>query len=124
MQVPEDTVKARVDEGWVWLEGDVEWQYQSLAAERAVRNLTGVRGVTNLLQVKSRASASDVKERIENALKRHAELDAKQIRVDAVEGRVTLSGKVRSWTERRDAELAAWSAPGVSHIDDELLVQI
>ena len=123
VQVP-DTVKARVDEGWVWLDGDVEWQYQSLAAERGVRNLAGVRGVTNRLQVKNRASAADVKERIESALKRHAELDAKQIQVDAVEGRVTLRGRVRSWTERQDAELAAWSAPGVSRVEDELLVQI
>jgi osmotically-inducible protein OsmY len=124
VQVPDEKVKARVDDGWVWLEGEVEWQYQSAAAERAVRNLTGVRGVTNLLQVKKRASVPDVKERIESALKRHAELDAHRIQVDAIDGRVILRGNVRSWAERQDAEFAAWSAPGVSKVEDQLLVQI
>lgn len=124
VQVPEDKVKARVEDGWVWLEGEIEWQYQSIAAERAIHNLTGVRGVTNLLQIKKRPSAPDVKQRIESAFKRHAEIDSKQIAVEAVDGRVTLRGKVRSWAERQDAEFAAWSAPGVTKVDDELLVQI
>ena len=122
VQVPQDRVKARVEDGWVWLEGEVDWQYQSRAADRAVRNLTGVRGVTNLLQVKTHVSAPDVKERIENALKRNAEVDSKKIKVEAFDGRVTLRGTVRSWSERRDAESAAWSAPGVSRVQDELLV--
>lgn len=124
VQVPDDSVKARVEDGWVWLEGTVDWQYQSAAAERAVRNLAGVRGVSNLLQIRPHASAPDVKHRIEGALKRHAELDSKQITVEAVDGKVTLRGKVRSWSERMDAESAAWSAPGVTKVDDELLVQI
>lgn len=124
VQVPDDKVTARVDDGWVWLEGEVEWQYQSVAAERAIRNLTGVRGVTNLLHIQSRSMIPDVTQRIETALKRHAELDAQQIRVEARDGRVTLRGKVRSWAERQDAELAAWSAPGVTNVDDELLVHI
>jgi osmotically-inducible protein OsmY len=122
VQVPDEKVKARVEDGWVWLEGEIEWQYQSIAAERAIRNLIGVRGVTNLLQVKKRPSAPDVRERIENAFKRHAELDSKQIAVEAIDGRVTLRGKVRSWAERQDAEFAAWSAPGVTKVEDELLV--
>lgn len=124
VQVPDDKVKARIEDGWVWLEGEVDWQYQSGAAERAVRNLTGVKGVTNLLQVKKRASIPDVKQHIENALKRHAELDAKKIAIEASDGRVTLRGKVRSWAERQDAELAAWAAPGVTNVNDELLVEI
>jgi osmotically-inducible protein OsmY len=124
VQVPDDRVQARVDDGWVWLEGEVEWQYQSVAAERAIRNLTGVRGVTNLLRVQSRATVPDVRQRIEKALTRHAELDARQIQVEASDGRVTLRGKVRSWAERQDAELAAWSAPGVTTVSDELLVHI
>jgi osmotically-inducible protein OsmY len=124
VQVPDEMVTARVDEGWVWLEGHVDWQYQSAAAERAVRNLAGVRGVTNVLQIKQRASVPDVKQRIESALKRHAEVDAQQIKVEAADGKVILRGRVRSWAERTDAELAAWSAPGVTKVQDELLVNI
>ncbi|MGH7619223.1 MAG: BON domain-containing protein [Gemmatimonadaceae bacterium] len=124
IEVPDDGIKARVEGGWVTLEGDVDWQFQSNAAERAVRNLTGVRGVTNLLLLKQRAAVPDVKERIERALKRHAELDAKHISVEATGGRVTLRGKVRSAAERLDVEFAAWSAPGVSTVEDELVVQV
>lgn len=122
VQVPDEKVQARVEDGWVWLEGEVDWRYQSTAAERAVHNLTGVRGVTNLLRVKKSASAADVKQHIENALKRHAELDAKTIRVESNDGRVTLHGNVRSWAERSEVEQAAWSAAGVSAVDDELVV--
>ena len=124
VSVPDDKLKARVDDGWVFIEGEVDWQYQSASADRAIRNLTGVRGVTNLLQVKKRASVPDLKQRIESALKRHAELDAGQIRVEALDGRVTLRGEVRSWSERQDAEWAAWGAPGVSTVDDVLVVRV
>jgi len=124
VQVPDDSVKARIEDGWVTLEGELEWQYQINAAERAVRNLTGVRGVSNQILLKTRALAPDVKHRIESALKRHAELDSKQIQVEVLNGRVTLTGKVRSWAERQEAELAAWSAPGVTKVDDELFVSV
>lgn len=122
VNVPDDKVKARVDKGWVWLEGEVDWQYQAASAERAIRNLMGVRGVTNLLRVHKSVSVPDVQQHIESALKRHAELDSKQIRVEALDGRVTLRGHVRSWSERQDAERAAWAAAGVSTVDDELIV--
>lgn len=122
IEVPDDKIKVRVDEGWVWLEGEVEWQYQKGAAERAVRYLTGVKGVTNSIRIKARAFAPEVRKRIEDALKRNAELDAKRISVETSDGTVTLRGTVRSWTERADAERAAWSAPGVTKVDDQLAI--
>jgi len=124
VEVPVPGVKARVQNGWVWLEGDVDWQYQRIAAERAVRYLTGVRGVTNALRIKPQASAPDVKQRIENALKRSAEVEAKNIKVEAVNGQVTLRGTVHSYAERKDAEDAAWAAPGVHSVEDDLAVVV
>jgi osmotically-inducible protein OsmY len=121
-QVPDDTVTARVENGWITLEGDAIWKFQSDAAERAVRYLTGVRGVTNLIRVRPRASAPVVKSKIEGALKRSAEVDSGRISVEASDGQVTLKGTVRSWAERRDAESAAWSAPGVTLVNDLLTV--
>ena len=123
VEVP-DRIKARVDEGWVWLDGTVEWEYQRSAAERAVRYLTGVKGVSNNLKLFARPWVPDVKGRIESALKRTAESDAAHIKVDAANGSVTLSGRVRSWAARQAAERAAWSAPGVTLVKDELTVSL
>lgn len=122
IEVPTDRVKVRVDNGWVILEGQLEWQFERTAAEESVRWLTGVRGVTNLITLKERAFAPDVQRRIEDALKRNAEVDAKHIRVDATNGKVTLRGTVRSWIERQDAEQAAWAAPGVVQVEDLITV--
>jgi osmotically-inducible protein OsmY len=122
VEVPVPAVKARVQNGWVWLEGDVEWNYQKIAAERAVQFLTGVKGVTNVVKIKPNASASDVKDRIETALKRSAEVEANNITVEAENGTVTLRGTVHSYTERKDAEKAAWSAPGVRAVKDDLAI--
>jgi osmotically-inducible protein OsmY len=124
IEVPDDKVIVRVDEGWVWLEGEVEWQYQKAAAERAIRYLTGVQGVTNSLRIKARAFAPEVRKRIEDALKRNAELDAKRISIETQDSTVILRGSVRSWTERADAERAAWSAPGVTKVDDQLAIHV
>jgi osmotically-inducible protein OsmY len=124
VDVPTEGIKARVEDGWVWLEGQTEWQYQRSAADRAVRHLTGVKGVTNLISIKQRASAPDVSQRIESAIKRHAEQDAHNITVEAVDGKVTLRGTVRSWAERNDAEQAAWAAPGVTKVEDQIAVRI
>lgn len=125
VQVPDERLKMTVREGWITLEGDVEWQYQRTAAEHAIQNLTGVRGVTNLVTVKPKsASAYDVSEKIKDTLRRSAELDANRITVETHGGTVTLKGTVRSFSERRDAERAAWGAPGVNKVDDRIAVSI
>ena len=123
-EVPDDKITLTVDSGWVTLKGDVDWNYQKTAAERALRYLGGVKGISNLLVVKPKASPVEVKSKIEAALKRNAELDAKGITVESSGGKVTLKGFVRSYAERRDAELAAWGAPGVREVDDRLVVTI
>jgi osmotically-inducible protein OsmY len=124
IQVPNDKLKVRVEDAWVTMEGDVDWQFQKQAAERSVRYLTGVRGVINSIHVKPTISTVDVKERIEKALKRSAELDSRSIAVQAADGKITLVGSVRSWAERMDAERAAWSAPGVREVKDELRIMV
>lgn len=123
--VPDDRIRMTVRDGWIILEGEVPWQYQKTSAERAIRNLIGVQGVTNLIAVKApHANVFDVSAKIKNALRRTAELDADTITVEARDGSVTLKGTVHSYAERRDAERAAWSAPGVSHVDDRIAVAL
>jgi osmotically-inducible protein OsmY len=122
VQVPQTRIMVKVEQGRITLEGDVDYKYQQTAAENAVRNLTGVNAVTNLIHVKPIANPSEVKVKIENALRRAAELDAQKIRVDVINDKVTLRGTVRSWSERSEAERAAWSAPGVRQVEDNLSV--
>jgi len=117
-----DTVKVKVTDGFVTLEGTAEWQYQREEAERVVRPLMGVKGVFNAIDVTPRASAIDVKVKIEDALKRSAETDAKHIKVETTNGKVTLRGTVSSWAEREAAEHAAWAAPGVTRVEDLITV--
>lgn len=125
VEVPTEKVKVIVQDGWVTLEGNVDWYYQKASAERAVRYLAGVKGVTNRVNIQPpRAKVADIKTEIESAFKRHAELDARKIQVETVEGKVTLNGTVRSWAEREDAERAAWCAPGVSQVNDHLSVSM
>jgi osmotically-inducible protein OsmY len=113
LQLPEvwENIKVVVREGWVTLEGTVEWQYQREAAERAVRPIKGVRGITNLVQLAPKVAPSEVKRKIEEALKRRAGLEADRIVVEARDGEVILSGTVHSWPEAVEAERAAWAAP-------------
>jgi osmotically-inducible protein OsmY len=120
--VPLGKIKVKVERGWITLSGDVEWQFQRQAAEDAVRKLSGVSGVTNTILVRPRVDAINVKHRIEDALKRNAELEADAIRVTVSGGKVTLEGKVRAWRERNVAEQAAWAAPGVAVVEDRLTV--
>jgi osmotically-inducible protein OsmY len=125
IDVPDEKIKMRVEDGRILLEGEVEWQYQRAAAERAVRYLSGVKGVSNLISVKmNKVSPYDVSKKIRDAFKRSAEIDSSKISVESLDGKVTLKGNVRSWAERRDAESAAWSAPGVTQVDDRLTVAI
>lgn len=121
--VPDDAVQVKVQKGWVTLTGKVEWQYQKMAAADAIRDLAGVIGVQNDISVKAHASAFDVKQRIEGALKRSAEVEAQAIRVNVLDGgKVTLEGHVHDWSERSAASRAAWAAPGVNMVDDRLTI--
>jgi len=119
-QVPKDAVLVKVEKGWVTITGAVDWQFQRIAAESAVRRLSGVAGITNMITIKPQVSPTDVKSKILNALKRNAELDADAIRVTVDNDTVTLEGKVKAWYERGIAERAAWSAPGVREVEDRI----
>lgn len=123
IQVPDDRIKISVDAGWIALDGETDWQYQKRAAEDAVRNLTGVKGVSNLISVKpKKVSTFEVSQKIKDSLRRHAARDADKVTIEAKDGRVTLRGIVSSFTERKDAEHAAWQAQGVTSVDDQIAV--
>ena len=125
IDVPDEKIQLRVEDGRVLLEGEVEWHYQRAAAERAIRYLYGVKSVSNLISVKPvKVSATDVTKKIKEAFKRSADVDSSRIKVESLNGTVVLKGSVRSWAERRDAENAAWAAPGVMQVDDRLLVAL
>ncbi len=122
--VPRDHVKVTVRNGWVTLEGEVQWHHHRTAAERAVEHLLGVKGVTNAILIRSHATPPDILANIQAALQRNTHLTARQIHVETHGHKVILRGQVKSYFEREEAERVAWSAPGVSHVENHLLVTL
>lgn len=117
-----DGIRVVVKNGWVTLEGVVEWQFQRTRAEAAVRRVQGIKGVVNSIELKPKIEPSDLKRKIEEAFKRSAEVDANRITVEVKGSEVVLKGTVRAWAEREEAEKAAWRAPGVTKVDDQITV--
>jgi osmotically-inducible protein OsmY len=122
LPISHDKIKLTVKDGWITLEGAVEWQYQKTSAESAVRKVKGVKGVTNLITVAPKVEPTDLKRKIMEAFKRNAEVDANRIEVETKGSTVVLKGTVRSWIEREEAERVAWSAPGITHVEDRIVV--
>jgi osmotically-inducible protein OsmY len=122
IEIPHDRITVKVTDGWVTLEGEVQWYFQKDSAERAVGHLAGVKGVSNLLLVSPTPAPSNIKQRIKETFKRQAELDADHITVETAEHKVVLKGNVESLAEKRAAERAAWNSPGVTRVDNQLRV--
>jgi osmotically-inducible protein OsmY len=117
-----EKIRVVVKNGWLTLEGEVEWNYQRQRAEEAVRRVRGLKGVTNSIEVKPRVAPMEIRRKIEEALRRAAELDTSRITVETTGNEVILRGTVRSWAERQEAERAAWAAPGVAKVDNRIIV--
>ena len=122
--IPAGKLKVTVSQGWVTLKGEVDYGFQKKDAERSIRYIAGIKGITNLITIKPSVSPEDLKQNIERGLIRNAETDAKHITVDVTGNRVILRGTVRSYAEKKAAEGAAWSAPGVSEVDNQIMVAL
>jgi len=122
VNVPDNKIKIKVENGWVMREGDADWQYQKDAAANAVRDIAGVKGISNLIMLSPKADVSVVEKNIRRALQRSADIEANNIDIRTVGNKVIIKGKARSWAERREIERATWSSPGVTEIEDDLLI--
>jgi osmotically-inducible protein OsmY len=122
--VNEDMVNIKVENGWIYLEGTVDWEYERKAAERAIENIRGVKGVVNSIKIKLRpVESAEIKKKITAAFQRNATVDSANVKVSSSDGKVTLTGTVRSWTERKDAEEVVWSMPGVTDVENKLQIE-
>lgn len=122
--VPENKIRLKVEDAWITLEGEAEWNYQKEAARKAVKDLAGVRGVTNLIKVEASIEPQNVKDKIRSAFERNATIDADNVNVRSVGHKIILSGAVQSWAEKKQAESAAWSAPGVTEVENDLSIRV
>ena len=120
--VPDKDITVKVEDGWLTLQGRVDWQFQKDAAKNAVKDITGLHGVINQLSVKPTVSAPVVKDAIKKALERSADVEAGRVNVETSGNKVILRGKARTWAERTEIERAAWSAPGVVVVEDDLVI--
>ena len=122
--VNEDKIKVKVDNGWVYLDGHVDWEFQKISAQHNVENLLAVRGVTNNLTINSKAiDLKDIKEKITKAFQRNATIDASSIKLETVGNKVILQGTVRTWVEKAEAERVAWSCPEVQAVDNQITIK-
>jgi osmotically-inducible protein OsmY len=122
--VPDEKITVGVSKGWITLDGSVDWNYQREAAEKAVGKLVGVKGVSNRVSVAPHVKSKEVMSEIKAALHRYADVEARNIQIDSIDSTITLRGQVRSWAERKEVESAAWMAPGVTQVKNEIIVSI
>jgi len=122
--IDENKIEVKIDNGWVFLDGIVDWEYQKISTQNSVENLLGVRGVTNNIKIKSKdIDVKDIKNKIMKAFQRNATIDASSIMLETSGSRVTLRGRVRSWIEKEEAEKIAWSSSGVLTVDNKIEIE-